>query len=181
MRMFTGISLPLEVREEIDALVVRMSALFKGIKWVEVDNLHITLRFLGEVEKERVPDLREGLKSAAVGKKPFLISLATLGAFPSLRYPRVYWIGVDEGKEMVRSLHDDISDELKKVGFDPEGKKFHPHVTIGRVRKRASENRLLPERTHIGAFTAKDFCLFKSTITKKGPIYDIIEKIEFKE
>lgn len=181
MRLFTGISLPPGIREEIDAYVASMSALVKGVKWVEVDNFHITLRFIGEVEKERVPALREGLKRASAGKNPFVISLATLGAFPSFSYPRVYWIGVDEGQEMVRSLHDDISDELKKVGFDPEGKKFHPHVTIGRVRKSTSENRLLPERTHIGAFTAKDFCLFKSTITKKGPIYDIIEKIEFKE
>lgn len=180
MRLFVGISIPLEIREGIDVYIAATGVGIEGVKWVEKNNFHITLKFLGEVREDNVPSLVECLRMTAVGKVPFLISLTSVGAFPSMKYPRVYWIGVEKGKEMVKTLHDDIERECQKLGFATEGKRFHPHVTIGRLRKFGKGSQLKGEKSCFGEFMATDFTLFKSTITKKGPIYDIIEKIEFK-
>lgn len=179
MRLFAGITIPQSIRDEIDDLIDSVQSGSEKVKWVKKENFHITLRFIGEVGEDRVGPLCRGLMNVGRNKTPFRISLSTVGAFPTMKFPRVYWIGVDQGEGMVRCLHNDINDELRKFGHDPEGKRFHPHVTIGRVRKTGVQCQFPEDRTHFGEFLSEDFCLFKSTLTKRGPIYDIIEKIDF--
>lgn len=178
MRLFTGIPIPLDIREDIAAFIADAPVPMEGVKWVEKNNFHITLKFFGEVGGDIVPSIIKGLLESAAGKEPFLVSLSSVGAFPSLKYPRVYWIGVEKGNEMVKILHDDIQREMQRLGFAAEGRRFHPHCTIGRVRKFAKGIQFAPGKSSFGEFVAENFCLYKSTILKNGPIYDIIETIE---
>lgn len=179
MRVFAGIPVPGDIRARIDDYVRELSNFVGGVRWVNVENLHITLKFLGEVDEEIVPVIIENLKSASARMAPFPLSFTSLGAFPSLRYPRVYWIGVGRGSDMVRTLHEHIEKGLEKIGFPREGKAFYPHLTIGRMKKRGKGAEFQVEASCFGEFCVKDFLLYKSTITPKGPIYDIIGKMSF--
>jgi len=180
VRAFIGIPLPLEVREKISEFVAGMAPLISGVKWVEKDNYHITLKFLGEVSEEKVRLLASRLEETSRGVTSFSICLSGFGAFPALSYPRVLWIGVSEGGELVRDLHSRIEDVAKEFGFQPEQKSFHPHVTIGRIRRPRKLGDLLRLEREVvfGDVVVNEFCLYRSTLTREGPIYDIIDFVE---
>lgn len=173
MRLFIAVDLSEELREKIAPILKTISGL-NGVKAVEKENLHITLKFLGEVNEARVPAISEALKKVAF--EPFKIYLKGFGFFPNERYARVAWIGIREGEEELRKLAEGVNSALKKVGFKPES--FTAHVTIARVKK--PEGRKIVEvlrdlEDDFGWMDVRDFRLKKSTLTSKGPIYEDLE------
>ncbi|MFP3285334.1 MAG: RNA 2',3'-cyclic phosphodiesterase, partial [Nitrososphaeria archaeon] len=147
------------------------------MKPVEEGNLHLTLRFIGEVEEERVARIRDALR--AVRHPPFDISLRGLGAFPSPSNPRVIWIGVEEGSRELRELRDGIESALRGiVPEDEEG--FTAHLTIARVKgggRGGAGLGILKEHgdADFGTMRVSDFRLKRSVLTRTGPIYTDIE------
>jgi len=183
MRTFVAIELPEEIRREIGKVqdMLKKDEEPSRIKWVEVENIHLTLKFLGELSAERVQDLSRGVEEALVGYSPFPISFKEIGAFPNWGRARVIWIGVEEGKEGVTRIQRKIEDSLARLQFEPEERSFQPHITIGRVK----EGRGILKNPGV-VFKSEPFpvghvSIMKSTLTPKGPIYERIRVVPLKE
>jgi 2'-5' RNA ligase len=104
------------------------------IRWVRPESLHLTLKFLGEIPQERLADINQAVERGAAGISPFTFVLAELGGFPNLRRPRVLWLGVLRGQELLKKLQGQVEDRLAECGFPKEKRQFSPHLTIGRVK-----------------------------------------------
>ena len=148
------------------------------IKLVEPENLHLTLKFLGEVEEGRIPLIVKALGEAVSSFKEFKITLKGVGAFPKVSRPNVIWIGVGDGREKLIELANSVENSLRRVGFPKEKRPYEPHLTIARVKYRSSDLPTLirkVEGTFIGDVSVREVRLKKSTLTPKGPIYETLE------
>jgi 2'-5' RNA ligase len=183
-----GIRVFIAVDIEDPLLLSRLERLKESImatgvpmKPVETQNLHITLRFIGEVPLGTVEEIAGLLRRIRYPR--FRIHLKGLGAFPSISRPRVIWVGVEEGGEDLARLHDIIEKELATIGIPPERQKFHPHVTLARLkgaRGISSLIRLLQELadTEVGEVEVQSIRLKKSTLTRSGPIYETLMEVK---
>ncbi len=146
------------------------------MRWVAPDGLHITVKFLGHVDADRFPAIQERLDRAVVGAKPFSVLLAGFGAFPSPRRPRVVWAGC-EAAPPLELLQDRIEREMQQLGFPVEARVFHPHVTLGRVKRGAKPRDLegleqrLANAAFDGEFTVRSIDLMESTLHPAGARY----------
>jgi len=180
MRLFIAIQLPNKIKEKLVEIQKFIAPLGK-LKLVEKENLHLTLYFLGEVEKEKVNMLYCNLKNLS-DISSFTLSLKGIGSFPSISYPRVIWVGVEEGKEEVYLLHSKINECLTSIGFKSE-KSYHPHVTLARLKilrekKRWTEVVEKYASTHVGEFKVSEWVLMESKLTKKGPKYSVLHNFK---
>lgn len=181
MRAFIGIPIP-------EALIKKISQIqreFKDfdIKFVEPENLHFNLRFLGETEK--IPEIKAILKDISTEFKSFEIKVSGLGVFPSKNYIRVVWIGVKDGYQDIVSLAKRINEKLAEIGFKKETR-FEPHLTLGRARTGRNKQGLLKkinelETTEIGSMAVNNIVLFQSQLSPKGPTYKEIFSVELHE
>ncbi|MGI6037793.1 MAG: RNA 2',3'-cyclic phosphodiesterase [Limnochordia bacterium] len=143
---------------------------WQDVKWVAPENLHITLKFLGDVDTHRLTRLGELLQASLADLPTFHVELGTIGAFPNLRQPRVLWVGVDQGQRQLRELAAEVQKVWYRLGNSSPDKPFHPHVTIGRVRKpRGSAG--LETFSVEGNFQVRHVTLFASQLTGAGPVY----------
>ena len=132
MRTFIALNIPQKERQRIHRAVEPLRDADLPVRWVEVDNLHITLKFLGEIRPEKVGGVEAAVSKIAAGTAPFSLGLGDFGAFPTLRRPRVIWLGVVPTPEL-RCLKQDLEWALADCGFDAETRDFHPHLTLGRA------------------------------------------------
>lgn len=123
------------VRAALDAEIARLRPVGRDVAWVASGNLHVTLKFLGAVDEERIPAVSAAITRAATARPPFELVVQGLGAFPTLTRPRVVWAGLAEGASALRDLAAAVDRELTPLGFAPEGRPFAAHVTLGRVRE----------------------------------------------
>ena len=152
------------------------------LKLVELRNIHITFRFLGDVNSvtlEKVSEEMDGIKAS-----PFDVEFEGIGTFPSLRRPRVIWIDIKKGFSELKDIYDQLDPELGKIGFISDKKGFSPHVTIARVRSGRKKNELIDvlnevKSTTFGCMRGEFLRLKKSTLTPKGPIYSTIHEVKF--
>lgn len=147
----------------------------RAVKWVEPENFHFTLKFLGEVAEEELPAVVRAVREAAVGG-PFEISVEGVGVFPSLRHPRVLWIGVGEGADHLRVLARQVEEALVRAGFPREGRPFEPHLTIGRIREGHDVRGLGPalegiRHAKIGRQRVGSVVVMESRLGPRGPSY----------
>ncbi len=134
VRGFVAVLLPDGVRSRLAATAVELRARAPGLAWVRAENLHLTLRFLGDLEPLALERAREAVQAAATAIDPFTVALGGLGGFPSTRAPRVVWAGVATGGEGLRALHAALEAALVARGIPGEGRAYHPHVTLARAR-----------------------------------------------
>ncbi len=181
IRAFFALSLSGEMREEIDEQLAPFRRKRLPVRWVPAENMHVTMRFLGDLTDSLRIDVEERVREAIGGRAPFALSLGRPGAFPHIDKARIFWIGLGDGDEEVRNLAQVIDQAIRPLGFDPE-KKFHPHITVGRVKAplpgdtsdRFARLEITPFRTRIASLQ-----LVKSTLTPKGAIYEVIRKFNF--
>lgn len=170
--------LPSPVRRAVKEFTDRIKKELPRMKWVEPENLHITLRFVGEVDEFRVPVIRSAAREASETTGKFDISLGCVGAFPNPRKARILWLGLDDGSRESVFLFSSLEKKLVKAGFEAERKRYHPHITLARLRNPSSlalESFNPPTNL---SFSASNFTLYQSTLTPQGPIYEIIEEFE---
>ncbi len=180
VRVFIAIPLPERVREAVGDLIERMKMVVRGVRWVPRENLHITLKFLGEVNDREILPVAGAIRREGGHVSSFSLSLMGRGAFPSIANPRILWVSVDEGMEMVRILHEQVDRALGELGYERDQRPFRGHVTVGRVKRRKGplKDDLLPGKCEqFGEFEVKSVHICKSTLTKNGVIYDIIEEV----
>ncbi len=132
-RAFVALQLDEPTRAAVAAEIERLRPLSRAVAWVPAQNLHLTLKFLGEQSDGRLADAIIALEEAAAGRGPFSLTLHGLGAFPGLERPRILWVGVAEGALDVRALQSEVEGALDRRGFSRESRPWHPHLTIGRV------------------------------------------------
>jgi len=179
IRLFIAIELPKTVQKEIHTLQNALKKTYQDIKWVNPQNIHLTLKFLGYVEKEKIGKIIECLNKLTKEFNAFNISLdRKINAFPEIKYPRVLWVGIDEGKDKVIRINQRLEDELEKIDFKKEEREFTPHLTIARIKNFKSKQGLIDKLTTLSlekeqSFNVSKLTLFKSTLTRKGPIYEI--------
>ncbi len=180
MRAFVAIELEDKSKSAIVRASAHMRNTLSGIKWVERENLHITLKFLGDVSDKDVALLRQILDDVGKDEIPFTVSGGFLGAFPSLERARVLFFGIEDGKARILKLFDKLEQKLVKNGFSPDTKAYHPHITVGRSKKRFLDLRKYRETRVEFKERVNALILFKSILTPQGPIYRVIHRGEFK-
>ena len=188
IRSFIAIELPDELKRGLGRLQARLQDR-PGIKWVDPDSIHLTLKFLGDVAASRIGEITDAMEEAAGGVSPFRLKASGLGVFPNPRQTRVAWVGLEGDVESVTGLQQRLEASLARLGFTPETRRFTPHLTLARVRDRASPE----ERTGFGqAFTGANLdieyaikvsaiILIKSQLTRAGAIYSQISSVGLKE
>jgi len=149
------------------------------LKLVKPENIHITVRFLGNITPPMVEKIFEEMKK--VQFTAFDVKILGIGAFPHLRYPRVVWVGITEGADQVRSVFSQLEPRLRELGFAPDSKGFSPHLTVARVKSGRNKVELVKcisenANCEFGMVRAECLRLKRSDLTPKGPIYSILEE-----
>jgi 2'-5' RNA ligase len=171
-RLFVAIRPPRPVREQLLALMGGVA----GVRWQTDDQLHITVRFIGEVDRHTGSDIAAALGSIRL--PPFEISLNGIGTFGKRGQPGALWAGLAP-HEPLKSLHKKVDQACIRAGVAPEGRAYHPHITLARL-KRGSGSVEGVAQACAGltspAFAVDDFALFESTLTPDGAVYTSIER-----
>ncbi len=189
IRSFIAIELSEEVRQSLGRLQNKLKE--DGgfpVKWVEPDSIHLTLKFLGNIGRDKVEEITRAMEEAARDTPPFRLEVKGLGVFPDLKRVQVAWVGITGETDRLSQLQRRIDSALAALGFAPETRPFTAHLTLARVRDRASFN----ERQSFGqliaatrfdtphAFTVDSIKLMRSDLTPDGPIYSEIDSIRLK-
>jgi 2'-5' RNA ligase len=176
VRCFIAVEIGPSVRQALALVADDLSKQLdsRAVRWVKPQNIHLTLRFLGETDSEALPLLGGCLDEVAAEIKPFGLSLAELGCFPNPRKPRVIWIGVGGQAESLRGLQRSVEDRLAIAGWQREGRRYHAHLTLGRVKnaQKVVAARLPWGRDlAAGSFEAAKICLVQSELRPDGAVY----------
>ena len=168
IRLFVGLGLPESLRDTLST----MERGIPGARWIEADNYHVTLRFIGEVAEDRAEDIDSAL--GAVQAPPLALSLAGVGHFGKLRKARSVWAGV-EASEPLNRLQARVESAIVRAGNAPEERRFKPHVTLARIKGETGHHlaNFLSEHGDFRAppFEIDDFRLYESRLTRPGPVY----------
>ncbi len=174
MRVFVAVELPDAVRNALHEGTNLLRQSNPAVRWVPPDNMHITLKFLGEITENRTARVREAVTAAAVRHPPFQVALGSVGAFPNLNRPRVVWIGVREGAEPLAALAADADSALEAEGFMREKRPFRAHLTVGRCRKPAplagASSAVVPN----DVFLVDRVVVMESHLQPRGARYEVI-------
>lgn len=183
-RLFVAVNPSAEVRHRLVEAARPLLASAYPIRWVVPENIHLTLKFLGNVSDERVPEIASAVDQAVLGAEPFEMSLVGFGAFPALRRPQVVWVGV-EANAVLQGLQERIETGLAELRFPRETRAFHPHLTLGRARKRSTVGQfkglgdLLQGLRYRDASIVDAVDLMCSRLQPGGAVYDVVRSTSF--
>ncbi len=179
LRAFIAIEIPHEIKKAIAAEIASLqNDAGHAVRWVAIENIHLTLKFLGEISPANVELLSQTLQAECDQHGPFDITVKGLGCFPNLHRPRIIWIGLEIPSEL-NPLQHNLETASARMGYTAEDKPFSPHLTIGRLREQATQVELKNiqaalEKLQIGSlgtFTTQSVQLFKSDLQPAGPVY----------
>ncbi len=184
VRAFIAIEIPAARQQQIAAACTPLHALPDRITWVKPQNLHLSLRFLGEIDIGRLPKLKLAISKVTGDLAPFPIDFTDLGSFPDKKRPRVIWLGLNDSTARLSKLKQELDSELRACGFAPDKRVFKPHLTLGRIRKLLDGKRLssalhslsLPE---LAPLRVAHISLMRSRLHPQGPIYTELDKACF--
>ena len=178
MRLFIAIQLAGSVRNAVGRLQEKLRAGAAGVRWVKLQNVHLTVKFLGEIDASELPRIRQALQEAAASAGPFEMAVSGCGVFPSAGRVRVIWAGVESKDGGALACYQAIEDALAQVGVSREQRGFSPHITLGRVREDRSGGSirsavdaasLPPQPQHV-----RELVLMESTLAPSGPTYTVV-------
>lgn len=180
--MFVAVEVEESVREKLVAAQEQLAKTGADLKLVEPENVHVTMKFLGEVPEDKKDAIVDALKKAASGTGEFQAKVNGIGVFPGLNYIRVVWAGVSEGSEKFIELQRKVERELQQLGFKPE-KDFVPHLTLARVRTARGRDGLAAfvkakGAEEFGDTLVKAIELKQSTLKPSGPVYSTLARVE---
>ena len=189
IRSFIAIELPPEVKQALASIQGKLKAAGGApVRWVDPGSIHLTLKFLGDIDSGSTARITAALEEAARGTHSFSIEVSGLGVFPDPRRVRVVWVGLTGELEKLSQLQKRIETGLVPLGFKEEGRAFTPHLTLARVRDYASpdERQQLGQLIEKTGFDAKNVMnvnavhLIRSQLTREGPIYTKIGTVDLK-
>ncbi len=176
MRLFIALPLGPEVKDALGRIISDFKRHGGPVKWVKPENIHLTLRFLGETDESLVGKIKTEIDTVAAAHARVQTSISRLGGFPNLNRPRVIWVGIEHNLELLSKMARQMELRARTLRFDKESRAFKAHLTLGRVRQpqglegltQALDKYVLEE---IPVMFDR-IVLFKSTLTPQGPIYD---------
>lgn len=176
MRTFIAIEIPEEIKKTLAAIESHLKYSQADVKWVKPEIIHLTLKFLGEIDEKKCEEVKALLDTVGKNNKLFEISLKDIGAFPSIDRPRVVWVGLDSGAKESAKIAGEVEESFARIGFAKEIREFAAHLTIGRVRSSKNiaslKDKVLSYKfPTIEPQLVSSITLFKSTLTPEGPIY----------
>ena len=182
IRAFIAFKLNTDIQQVVRHIQDRLMKLDCNIKWVTPENIHLTLKFLGDVKLKNIGSIQQILRETFSGIPPIETQLTDLGAFPDIDYPQVLWVGLDDDRRQLAGTAKTLEKALGKAGIKKSGKPFSPHITIGRVRSPrniASLSQAMTQYTlpDVPKQIFDEVMLFKSTLTPQGPVYERLENI----
>ncbi len=181
IRTFIAIDIPVRQKEQMANLQRRLRELGGRVSWTRPEGVHLTLKFLGEVEEGQLPQVAEAVRRATRGVAPFEVNIQGTGAFPDFRRPRVLWVGIEEPSGRLKVLAQAVERELRGLGFPPEGRDFSPHLTLGRVKDpRGMEpvvRALRQEEFAGGSFAVHEVLVMRSDLKPTGAEYTALHRI----
>jgi 2'-5' RNA ligase len=186
IRTFIAIELPQDVKATLSRLQTDLGAgKDNSVKWVNPDSIHLTLKFLGNVNADAIPQVINAMENLAKNANPLSLRVSEVGTFPNTRSPRVVWVGLKGDTETLSGLQQHLERSLAAIGFPPENKAFSPHLTLGRVRNgiRPSQRLALADRLSIAKLKIRpemyitSINLMKSDLTPQGAIYTQLASI----
>lgn len=207
MRAFLAIELPPEIKTFLSKLQNKLKAATEdvhphtnwknniryqpigvGVKWVEPENIHLTLKFLGEINEEQLSRITQIMESVSQENSPYTIEISSLGAFPKIEAPRVLWVGAEKGSKETKGIAKALEEKIQKLGIPKEERAFSSHITIGRTRSAINRLKLIEELKKLEgyfsgkeqAFTVEKITLFKSTLSSRGPTYEVLQQTSLK-
>ena len=187
VRAFIAVDLSASVRSSVVKLIKSIEPHLDGTKWVSTENLHVTLKFLGDVPLNELPALIKAIQKGTEQVDAFDLEFLGCGAFPNLTAPKTIWIGCDQGADDLTFLASRIEDELFTLGYPKESRKFSPHLTIGRVRKSSAASVLsltefftVQKQKPFGSCGVDEVVIYSSELTRQGPIYDVLATVPLK-
>ena len=177
IRSFLAFELPLRIKDRVGEISKELQQSRLPVRWVKVENIHLTIVFLGSVAEETIADIKLKVGSTAERFSAFQIKLNGVGVFPNWRRPRVFWIGLNGEIGGLSGLRDELQAGLEEFGFKPENRPFRPHLTLGRFKgtvNRGEELKWILDRFHDISSDddyLKELVFFKSDLRPAGPIY----------
>ena len=182
MRLFVAVPFPSEVKNELGKLIDDWRREKDKITWVKKENLHLTLKFLGETPVEMLEALKANLSSHLNGLTSFTLALSGAGAFPNLNFARVLWVDVSEGKEKMVELAQKVEKATVPLGFPSDERDFAAHLTIGRVKEARLSERLLAKvracTFEVKGIIVSEVVLYQSELAPGGSIYTPLARFE---
>jgi 2'-5' RNA ligase len=183
LRTFIAVELASSVITRAGDLIDKLRVAAAEINWVRPQQMHLTLKFLGDVPDTETPDICRVVSEVAADFEPFEITFRGAGAFPNAKQPRTLWIGIEDGADELKSLQAALDDALKaKLGFAKEPRGFHPHLTIGRVKRElpgghGELTQLLEKHVHFDAdlTVIDEVVTFASFLGRQGPRHDALD------
>lgn len=182
IRAFIAIPLPSEIKTELNTIIQKFKAQqILGVRWVVVENIHLTLKFLGDTSAVDLAQLTKFLQAEGATHPSFSVEVVGIGAFPNPRRPRIIWVGL-QAPAVLNDLVAGIESAAVNIGIQPEHRPFSPHLTLGRVKKYASPTDLQNLSAALdsikvgtaGVFNVNQFTLFRSDLRPQGPLYSVL-------
>jgi RNA 2',3'-cyclic 3'-phosphodiesterase len=179
-RTFIAVEIGEGLRSAAAKLIRRFEGITDDIRWVDIPNLHYTLKFCGEIPTIELYELLKTLEDGLKSFEPFPLEAVGVGAFPTPTNPRTVWIGARNGGEQLQKLHERINEVLSTIGYPRDGRALQPHLTLGRVRKRCKPGPVLAElieecaEQEFGTISIDEVTVFASELMRRGPKYEVI-------
>lgn len=183
IRSFIAIELPAAVISLLDSVQQELKALGLKARWVRPQNIHLTLKFLGNIDRAAIEDIGRAMAGAAGDCAPFALTVGGVGFFPDIRRPRVVWIGLGGATAVLLNLQRNLAHRLAAVGFAKDKRPFKAHLTLGRIRQAVNPNILdqaIKDYSDLGnlKFSADRIILFKSDLRPSGAVYSHLRQAE---
>jgi len=180
IRAFIAVEIDEPNKQEICSLISCLKKSEADAKWITEDQVHLTLKFLGNIDKAEIQKISDALSDIADNFRPFEISFSEIGAFPNMNRPAVIWLGIDKGAGILKMLNEKIETALEKTGFRQENREFKPHLTIARIRSPKNTPNLIKLIKETGFNPGVNnsridkLTLFQSALNPKGAVHTII-------
>lgn len=182
IRTFIAAEISPEVKKELADDLIRFKVRAPQVKWSQPDNLHLTLRFLGDVKENDLEELFQALRPAVSDMQPFALEVRGVGSFPNWRHPRVIWAGCGEGSDDAVLLAGRVEEACADLGYERERRPFRPHFTLGRVKFPADAGGLEDLASDVqkvyGFVDIDAVVVFMSSLRRTGPVYSPMARIE---
>ena len=179
IRAFIAVDLPDEIRQSIRDIQQQLRSEKLDFRWVDPANIHLTIKFLGDIEPENSAAVCDAMKKAVDRVRPFKLHSKGFGGFPGLNRPRVIWTGIGGETAILEKLATDLDAHLADLGFEKEARRYKGHLTLGRAKGAVNPVQMLNAASRFkdfrsGDFIAQELVLFKSTLKPGGPVYENI-------
>ena len=184
IRSFIAIKMPEHIQEKLEGIQEKLKQADAHISWVNPESIHLTLKFLGNIQEKQVADILAALKESVQTITPFQLQIGYAGAFPNIRFPRVIWVGVtDDERNSLKTLQEDLESRLTRLGFESEQGRFQPHLTLGRVRSQKNRSNLLRAiesmtNVWVGEIPVNAVYLIRSVLKPTGSEYTDLAEVK---